>query len=118
MWKLNNNEDIVSHWKPLQKESDQKKQASWAAIRLDYNMADKQTTKVLKDLNLEYLLPRFLQECITLDIINKLSINELRKLGLLNRSQVIKLRKKFNVYGSYCSQRVAGNGGPKFDITD
>ena len=32
-------------------------------------MADKQTTKLLKELNLEDLIPRFLQESITLDII-------------------------------------------------
>ena len=46
-------------------------------------MADKQTTKVLKDLNVEDLISRFLQESVTLDIINKLSIDEFRKLGLV-----------------------------------
>ena len=28
----------------------------------------------------------------------------------------MRLREKCTVYGSYCPQKVAGNGAPKFDI--
>ena len=54
---------------------------SGTAIRLAYKMANERTTKALKDMNLEDLIPLSLQESITLDIINKLSIDEFRKLG-------------------------------------
>ena len=50
-------------------------------------MVDKQTTKVLKDFNLKDLIPRLLKESIILNIINKLSIDELRKPGLANRNE-------------------------------
>ena len=79
-------------------------------------MPDEQTTRVLEDLNLEDLVPRFFQEIIALDIINKLSIDEFRKLGFVNRSDIMKLRQKYTVYGSYCPRKVAGNGAPKFDM--
>ena len=51
-------------------------------------IANEQTSKVSKYLNLGGLTPRFLQESITLDIINKHSVNEFRKLGLVNRSNI------------------------------
>lgn len=76
-------------------------------------MKDEQTTKVLKDLNLDDLITRFLQERSTLDIINKLSINEFKKLVLVNRNDIMKLREKCTFYGSYCPQKVVGNGAPK-----
>ena len=80
-------------------------------------MKEEQTIKVLKDLSLEDIIPRgFFKKNITLDIINKLSIYEFRKFGLINRSYNMKLREKCNVYGSYCLQKTAGNGAPKFDI--
>lgn len=54
-------------------------------------MVDEQSTKVLKDLNLEDLIPRFLQENINLDIINKLPMDKFRKLWLENGSDIVKL---------------------------
>ena len=67
---------------------------------LGYKTADEQTTKVLKGLNLKELIPRFLQESITLHITIKLSIDQFRKLGLANRSDIMKIRAKCTVYGS------------------
>lgn len=66
-------------------------------------MAYQQTTKILKDLNLEDLIPQFLQESITLDTKNKLSIDRFRKLRLVNVS--------------YSPQNVSRNGAPKFGIS-
>ena len=34
---------------------------------------------------------------------------------MVNRSDIMRLREKCTVYGSYCPQKVAGNGAPKFD---
>ena len=69
----------------------QKKQAICTAITLKYKMLDEQSTKVLKDLNLEDRIPRSLQENINLDIINKLSMDKFRTLWLANRSDIVKL---------------------------
>ena len=44
-------------------------------------MADKQTTKLLKELNLEDLISRFLQESITLDIIKSFQQMNSENLG-------------------------------------
>lgn len=40
------NEDIICHSEDLENKSDQKKQGSCTAIRLEYKMTDEQTTKV------------------------------------------------------------------------
>ena len=61
-------------------------------------------------------MPRFLQESITLDIINKLSVDESRKRGLVNRSNIMKLREKCSVFGSWCPHKLSGNGVAKLDI--
>ena len=63
-----------------------------------------------------YLMPRLLRESITLDIINKLSIYESRKRGLVNRSNIMKLREKCSVFWSCCPHKLSGNGVPKLDI--
>ena len=67
----------------------QKKQAICTTLK--YKMLDEQSTKVLKDLNLEDRIPRSLQENINLDIINKLSMDKFRTLWLANRSDIVKL---------------------------
>ena len=79
-------------------------------------MADDKTVQVLKDLNLEHLVPRFEEESITLDIINKLSLEEFNQLGVLQRNDVKNLREKCIFYGGFSPQKVAGNGAPKFAI--
>ena len=97
---------MICHPKTLENKSDQKKQGTCTAIKLEYIMADEQITNVLKDMNLEDLIPRFLQESITLDIINKLSIDDFRKLGLVNRTDIMRLREKCTVYWSYCPRKL------------
>ena len=44
-------------------------------------------------------------------------MDKFRKLWLENGSDIVKLWEKCNMYGSYCEQKVAENGAPKFEIS-
>ena len=91
------NEDIVCHLETLENESNQKKQASCTAIRLVYKMQTNKPTQYLKkDLNLEHLTPRFLQESIS--SISFL-IDKFRKLDLINRSDIVRLDRNLLCMG-------------------
>ena len=83
---LINNEDIICHPETSESESDQKKQTSCTTIRLEYKIAGKKT-----------IIPRFLQESMTLDITNKLSVDKFRKLGLVKRSNFFETKKEMAV---------------------
>ena len=43
------------------------------------------------------IIPQFLQESMTLDIINKLSVDKFGKLGLVNRSNFFETKKEMGV---------------------
>ena len=54
---------------------------------IDYKLSS--MSSVLRKLNLENLIGRFKEEKISPDIVCKLSLLELKKLGLQNRSDIM-----------------------------
>ena len=71
---------------------------------------------ILKELNLEVLKDKFISEKITLDIILKLSLTELKILGFTDVDDIMKLRIRCSIYSRNSLQRKVSNfrGAPKF----
>ena len=55
---------------------------------------------ILRKLNLEQFIPRFTEENISPDIISKLSVYEMRSLGIVDKSSIMELRMECINYGS------------------
>lgn len=70
--------------------------------------------EILHDLSLGHLIPNFKPEKITPDIVYKLSLLELKEIGLQRRSEIMALRIKCNWFGSQNPQCVdtGEDGGP------
>lgn len=64
------------------------------------------------------MIERFDAEKITPDLVGKLSLNEMKELGVQNRSDMMTLRLECMKYGSDKPQRISQNecGAPQFDI--
>ena len=73
--------------------------------------------KILKKLHMEHLNPMFVAEKISPDVVCKLSLEEFKQLGLVNHSDIMKLRVSCSSYGGFRpirDQKTAGS--PKFVI--
>ena len=66
---------------------------------------------ILKELYLEALKEKFISEKITPDIIFKLSLTELKILGLTDANDIMKLRIRCSIYSGSCPQRSFSNFG-------
>jgi hypothetical protein len=60
---------------------------------------------ILKKQNLGVLIETFQKENITPDLVCKLSVSELNSLGVLNRSDMMKLRIECSKHGILAPQR-------------
>ena len=71
---------------------------------------------ILKELYLEALKEKFISEKITPDIIFKLSLTELKILGLTDANDIMNLRIRCSIYSGSSPQRSVSNFGsaPKF----
>ena len=56
--------------------------------------------RVLRKLNLELFIEKFIMEKITPDLVGKLSLNEFEKLGVQNRDDIMALKVECSKYGS------------------
>jgi len=75
--------------------------------------------EILHNLSLGHLIPNFEREKITPDIVYKLSLLQLKELGLQNRSEIMTLRIKCNSFGSQkprCVHTGEAGGPPVFEI--
>ena len=74
---------------------------------------------VLKKLNLEALKDKLVSEKLTPDIILKLSLTELKVLGLTDANDIMKLRIRCSIYISNSPQRSVSNfgGAPKLILS-
>ena len=61
-------------------------------------MTEEQMEDILKELYLEALKDNFISEKITPDIIFKLSLTELKMLGLTDANDIMKLRIRCSIY--------------------
>ena len=82
-------------------------------------MAKEQMVDLLKELDLEALKDKFISEKITPDIILKLSLTELKILGLTDANDIMKLRIRCSIYSGNSPQRSVSNfgGAPKFPLS-
>ena len=90
-----------------------------AAVLFRVKMASDQMLSVLQKLKLESVRERFESEKITPDIVNKLSLNEFKELGVQNHFDIMALRVECTKYESEqpCRNNTQGEcGPPKFDI--
>jgi len=78
-------------------------------------MADEELLSVLRKLGLEKLSDRFIEEKISKDIICKLSLEDFRTLGLVDRHVIMKIRTECIRYGSKNSKKIQGT--KKYVIT-
>lgn len=81
-------------------------------------MADDELLDILHDLGLSSCFPYFQREKITLDIVSKLSLQELEMLGIKDKDKIMQLRIKCSVYSTATPNKVHNQraGAPKFNI--
>ncbi|XP_045182634.2 uncharacterized protein LOC123541283 [Mercenaria mercenaria] len=73
---------------------------------------------ILKHIGLERVVPAFEKENITPDIVCKMSLYDMRCVGLSDTSEIMKLRTACMLYGSStpCTVPGIGGGAPCYDI--
>ena len=64
-------------------------------------MGEQEMSGILRKIDLEGLVESFYEEDITLDIVCKLTIEDFEKLGIKDRSLIMKLRIECSTFGSF-----------------